>query len=96
MLVKKNVQNEKNKEGAFTRSFKDCRKIKRKASHDLDNLQNLLIKLTVKASSGWLLYEFPFSLNPGNKPNNAQALKNYTSLYQVTLEDQFQANSTEN
>ena len=74
MLVKKNVQNEKNKEGAFTQSFKDCRKIKRKASHDLDNLQNLLIKLTVKASSGkaWLLYESPFSLNPGNKPNDAQ------------------------
>ena len=47
----------------------------RKVSQDLDDLQNLLIKLTVKASSekAWLLYEFPFSLNSGNKPNDAQA-----------------------
>ena len=38
----------------------------RKVSQDLDDLQNLLIKLTVKASSekAWLLYEFSFSLNP--------------------------------
>ena len=38
-------------------------------------LQNLLIKLTVKVSSekAWLLYEFPFSLNPGGKPNDAKA-----------------------
>ena len=75
MLVKKNVLNKINKEGAFTQSFKDCRKIKRKVSQDLNNLQNLLIKLTVKASSekAWLLYEFPFSLNPGEKPNDGQA-----------------------
>ena len=47
----------------------------RKVSQDLDDLQNLLIKLTVKASSekAWLLYEFPFSLNPVDKPNDAQA-----------------------
>ena len=64
----------------------------RKVSQDLDDLQNLLIKLTVKASSekAWLLYEFPFSLNPGDKPNDAQTWKNYSSLY---TEDQFQANS---
>ena len=39
------------------------------------NLQNLLIEFTVKASSerAWLLYEFPFSLNPGDKQNDAQA-----------------------
>ena len=74
MLVKKNVLNKINKEGAFTQGFKDWEKIRRKVSQDLDNLQNLLIKLTVKASSGkaWLLYESPFSLNPGNKPNDAQ------------------------
>ena len=49
-------------------------KIKRKVSHNLDDLQNLLINLTVKArSEKWLLYEFPFDLNPGDKPNDAQA-----------------------
>ena len=60
MLVKKNVLNEINKEGTFTQGFKDCRKIKRKVSQNLDYLQNLLIKLTVKASSEkvWLFYEF--------------------------------------
>ena len=69
MLVKKNVLNEINK------GFKNCRKIKRKVSQNLDDLQNLLIKLSVKASSekAWLLYEFPFSLNLGDKPNDAQA-----------------------
>ena len=51
MLVKKNVLNEINKEGTFTQSLKDCRKIKRKVSQNLGDLQNLLIKLTVKASS---------------------------------------------
>ena len=78
MLVSKNVLNEINKEGTFTQGFNDCRKIKRKVFQNLDELQNLLIKLTVKVSSSekaWLglLYEFPFSLNPGDKPNHAQA-----------------------
>ena len=45
MLVKKNVLNEINKEGTFPRGWKDCRKIKRKVSQNLDDLQNLLIKL---------------------------------------------------
>ena len=74
-LVKKNVLNEINKEETFTQGFKECRKIKRKVSQNLENLQNLLIRLTVKTNSGkaWLLYEFPFSLNPGDKPNDAQA-----------------------
>ena len=45
MLVKKNVLNEINKEGTFPQSFKDNRKIIRKVSQNLDNLQNLLIKL---------------------------------------------------
>ena len=64
MLLKKNVLNEINKEGTFTQGFKD--KGKRKVSQDLDDLQNLLIKLTVKASpeKAWLLYEVTFSLNP--------------------------------
>ena len=74
MLVK-NGLNETKKERTFTQDFKDSRKIKRKVSQNLDDLQNLLIKLTVKASSekAWLLYEFPFSLNPGGKPNDPQA-----------------------
>ena len=74
MLIKKNVLNGINKEATFTLDFKDCTKIKRKVSQNLDDLQNLLIKLTVKVSSekAWLLYEFPFSLNPGDKPNDAQ------------------------
>ena len=46
MLVNKNVLHEINKEGTFTQGFKDCRKIKRKVSQNLDDLQNLLIKLT--------------------------------------------------
>ena len=56
MLVKKNVLNDINKEGSFTQSFKDCRKIKRKVSQNLDDPQNLLTKLTVKISSekAWL------------------------------------------
>ena len=63
MLVKKNVLNKINQEGTFTQGFKDCREIKRKVSQNLDDLQNLLIELTVKASSekAWLFYEFPFS-----------------------------------
>ena len=98
MLVKKNVLNAINKEGTFTQGFKDCKKIKRKVSQNLEDLQNLLVKITVKASSGkaWLLYEFPFSLNLVDKPNYAQALKNYSSLYPVSTEDQFQANSKKN
>ena len=100
MLVKKNVLNEINKEGTFTQGFNDCRKIKRKVSQNLDDLQNLLIKLTVKVSSekAWLglLYDFPFALNPGDKPNDAQVWKNYLSLYPVSTEDQFQANSKKN
>ena len=63
------------KERTFTQSLKDCRKIKMEVSQNLDDLQNLLIKLTVKASSEkvWLLYEFSFSLNTGDKPNDAPA-----------------------
>ena len=46
MLVKKNILSEINKEGVFTQGFKDCRQIKRKISQNLDDLQNLLIKLS--------------------------------------------------
>ena len=79
MLLKKSVLNGINKEGAFTQGFKDRRKVKRKVFQNLNELQNLLIKLTVKASveKAWLLYEFPFNLNPGDKPNDKQTSKNY-------------------
>ena len=75
MLVQNNVLNEINKEGTFTRGFKDCNKIKMKVSQNLEDLQNLLIKLTVKARSqkAWLLYEFPFSINLSDKLIDAQA-----------------------
>ena len=46
MLVKKNALDEINKAGTFTQDLKDCKKIKRKVSRNLDDLQNLLIKLT--------------------------------------------------
>ena len=77
MLVNKNVLNEINKEETFNQGSKDSRKTKRKVSQNLEDLQNLLIKLTVKASSKkvWLglLYEFRFSLDPGDKLNDEQA-----------------------
>ena len=69
ILVNKSVLNEMNKEGILTQGFSDWMKIKRKVSQNLHDLQNLLIKLTVKVSAGkaWLLYEFPFNLNTGDK-----------------------------
>ena len=57
MLVKKNVLNEINKEGRYTQGFKNCRKIKRKVSQNLDDLQNLLIKLIVKAKTAQTVRE---------------------------------------
>ena len=58
----------------FSQGFKDWKMIKRTAYENLENLQNLLKKLTVKASAekAWLLYEFPFTLKSDYKPNNAQ------------------------
>ena len=49
--------------------------IKRKVTRNLGELQDLLIKLTVlkpAQKKTWLFYEFPFSLNPGDKSNVAQ------------------------
>ena len=40
MLVKNSVLSAIYKEGTFTQVFKDCRKIKRKASQNLGDLQN--------------------------------------------------------
>ena len=52
MLVKKSVLNEINKEGTFTQGFKDCRKIKRKVSQNLEPSKLAdKVNLTVKASS---------------------------------------------
>ena len=79
MLVRKNVLNKINKDGTFNQGFNDCRKIKRKVSQNLDDLQNLLIKLTVtvkvSTEKAWLglFYDFPFILNPGDKRNDAEA-----------------------
>ena len=43
--------NKINKEETFTQGFKDWRKLKWKVSQNLDDFQNLLIKLAVKASA---------------------------------------------
>ena len=50
MLIKRNVSNEINQEGTFTQGFKDYKKIKRKASQNLDDQQNLPKKLTETVS----------------------------------------------
>ena len=44
MLAKMNVLNEAKKEGTFIQGLKDSKKIKRKVSQNLGDLQNLLIK----------------------------------------------------
>ena len=77
-----------NKVGTFPQGFKDNQKDR---ISKLDDLQNLLIKLTFKASAEkvWLLYDFPSSLNLDDKPNNAQTLQRCSSLYLVRREDQF-------
>ena len=46
MQVNKSVLNEINKEGTFTQGFKNRRKIKMDVFQNLDDLQNLLIKLS--------------------------------------------------
>ena len=94
MLVKKKL-NEINKAG----TFKDGKNIKRTAYQNLENLQNLLIKWTVKTSAEkacLLYYEFLFSLSSGDKPNNAQKWKSYSVLYPLSTGNQFQANSRKN
>ena len=75
MLVKKSSLSEIYKKGTFTQGFKDWSMIKRKVTRNLGELQDLLIKLTVlkpAQKKTWLFYEFPFSLNPGDKSNVAQ------------------------
>ena len=82
-----------NKEGTFPQGFKGLKEDQKESCFKtLGDLQNLLIKWSGKASAekAWLLYEFPFRLNPGDKPNDPQTWRNYSSLY---TEDQFQANS---
>ena len=81
-----NMLNEITKDEIFTQGFEDWRKIKRKVSHNLDNLPNLLIKLTVKASAEkvWLSYEFQFSFNPGYNKKWCTDMKNCLSLYLVS------------
>ena len=81
ILTKKSVLNEINKVGLFIQGFKNWRKIKRAAYQNLNNLQNLLKMLTVKASAekALLLHELP-SLNSGDKPKDAQTWKSYSSF----------------
>ena len=67
MLVKNNLLNEIYKEG--TQGFKDCRKIKRKVPSKL----TVKVKSVKATKKTWLFYEFSFSLNPGDKPIDAQA-----------------------
>ena len=67
------MQVKKNEVGTFAQCFKDWKKINRTAYQNLDDLQNLLTKIVnVRAEKASLLYEFPFSLNPCNKRNDAQ------------------------
>ena len=84
-----------NKVDTFPEGFKDNQKDR---ISKLDDLQNLLIRLTFKASAEkvWLLYEFPSSLNLGDKPNNVQTWQRCSSLYLVRREDQFWVNSKRN
>ena len=73
-----------NEVGTFAQGLNGWRKIKRTLSQNLDDLQNLLIKVTVKdrGKKAWLLYNFPFSLNPSEKSNDAQTWKSYLSYIQ--------------
>ena len=65
MLVKKNVLNEIKKEGTFSRTA-----AKSKGKY----LKIYISKFKVSSEKALLalLYEFPFSLNPGDKPTDAQ------------------------
>ena len=73
MLVKKSVLNEISKEGTFTQGFKDDQKGSISKFRQPSKLAGK-VNLTVKASAEktWLFHEFPFSVNPGDKPNDVQ------------------------
>ena len=68
--------------------FQGLKEDQKESLSKLDDLQNLLIKLTVKvrAEKAWILYEFPFSLNPSDESNDAQTSRSYSSLYPVSTE----------
>ena len=70
MLLRKSVLNEIDKEGTFAQGLKNCKGNYRKDNYKKSKGKYLKILTTLKA---WLLYEFPFSLNTGDKPNDAQA-----------------------
>ena len=74
MLAKKSLLNEINKEPTLTQGLKDWKKIKEKylkiyATFKFVGKVNCF---KTSAENAWLLYEFPSSLNPGDKPNVAQ------------------------
>ena len=56
-----------------------------------NNLTNCLINVAVeaRAEKAWLLYEFLFSLNPNDIPNDVGTWKNNSSSYPVITEDEF-------
>ena len=68
--TKESVLNEIDKEGTFAQGLKNCKGNYLKDNYKKSKGKYLKILTTLKA---WLLYEFPFSLNTGDKPNDAQA-----------------------
>ena len=65
----------RNRQSRYIHSkFQGLKEDQKESIWKLDDLQNLLIKLTVKARAekAWLLCEFPFSLNPSDESNDAQ------------------------
>ena len=66
----------------FAQYFKDWRKIKRRVYQNLDDLQNLLTKLTVKIRSEkeWLLYEFLIQVTNQMMHRYELFIKSYSSL----------------
>ena len=69
--MKKSVLNEIKKERTFTKVSRTRGKSKGKYLK-IRRPSNLADKVNC-SEKRWLLYEFPFSLNPGDKPNDAQA-----------------------
>ena len=72
MLVKKSVLDEKSR--YIHSRFQGLKEHRIDSISKLDDLQNLLMNLSLKINleKVWLLYEFPFSSNPGDKANDIQ------------------------
>ena len=59
-------------------------------------LHDKIFTIIARAEKAWLLYEFPYNLNPSDMPNDAQTSKSDSPLHPVINEDQFQAYSKKN